>query len=81
MAVSIQPDRSQNRTEVKPDGARKIRWGERGGGSGPLRLREAPFGGWGGGRGDRDGRTKPLAHSQRSPDQMRELGRKRKREA
>jgi hypothetical protein len=54
----------QNRTEVKPDGARKITGGEsrgarkitggesRGRSSGPLRLREAPFGGWGGGAGE-----------------------------
>ena len=47
----------QSRTEVKPDGARKIRWGERGGGSGPLRLREAPFGGCGGWWQGRQGRS------------------------
>ena len=37
MAVSIQPDRTQNRGE-KPDGARETRWGE----GGREWLREAP---------------------------------------
>ena len=40
----------QNRTEVKPDGARETRWGE--GAGVALRLREAPCGGEGGGRAE-----------------------------